>query len=139
MKKLIVICLTLIASIFHSTAQTKTSSKLGKSSKLSKNDSLMCAKEWKTVSVTEQGKKSKPGDKYKDDMLSMNLNGKFNLILSGNKKSGTWSRAGQFLYFVDSLSGDKISYQVLEVEPKKIKLEYHDSNQVQSVFEMKAK
>lgn len=136
-KQITLICLTLIASISISLAQTKTSNKLGKNSKLSKNDSIMCAKEWKVTSVIEEGKKGKPGDKHKDDMLSMNLNGKFNLVLAGSKKAGSWSRAGQYLYFSDSLNGEKISYQVIEVESKKIKLEYHDVNQKQTVFEMK--
>jgi hypothetical protein len=138
-KTFLIFSLLFFAVISISTAQTKTSNKLGKSLKLSKNDSIMCSKEWKTVSVEKEGEKKKPGDKYKNDLLSMNLNGKYTLVLEGNKKAGNWNRAGQFLYFTDSLSGEKFSYQVIDVDTKKIKLEYHDANKVQSVFEMKAK
>jgi hypothetical protein len=136
-KQITFICLAFLATISVSQAQTKTSNKLGKSLKLSKNDSIMCSKEWKTASVEKEGDKKKPGDKYKNDMLSMNLNGKFSLVLEGNKKAGNWNRAGQYIYFTDSLSGDKISYQVIDVDAKKLKLEYHDAEKVQSVFEMK--
>jgi hypothetical protein len=136
-KQITLICFALFAGISISQAQTKTSNKLGKSLKLSKNDSIMCSKDWKTVVVEKEGKKTKPGDNYKNDMLSMKLNGKYNLVLEGNPKAGSWNRAGQFIYFTDSLSSEKIIYQVIEVEQKKLKLEYHDANQVQSVFEMK--
>jgi hypothetical protein len=140
MKKIIIcIILALSGNISISLAQTKTANKLGTSSKLSKNDSLMCAKEWKVVSVEEWAVKSKPDEKHKDDMLIMGLDGKYNLILFGNKKEGTWTRSGQYIYFVDIPSGEKFSYKVVSVEPKKIKVDYRDADEVHSIFEMEPK
>jgi hypothetical protein len=136
-KQIALISFALLAAISISQAQTKTSNKLGKSLKLSKNDSLMCAKEWKVVSIEEEGVKNKPGEKNKNDMLSMSLDGRYNLVLSGNKKAGTWNRAGQFIYFADTLSGEKFSYKVVNVEPKKVKVDYQEPGKGHSIFEMK--
>jgi hypothetical protein len=140
MKKLFILTTILLSvGITTISAQTKTASKLGTSSKLSKTDSLMCGKEWHITSVEELGVADKPGDKNKNDMLMITTDMKYTVILFGSKKSGTWSRAGQYIYFVDEASGEKFNYKVLAVEAKKIKLDYRDANEAHSVFEMESK
>ena len=121
-------------------AQTKTNSKLGVSSKLSHNDSTMCGKEWHVSSVEEWAVVTKPpGEKNATDMLSMGTDMKYTAILFGKKHSGTWSRSGQYIYFVDEASGEKFSYKVISVEPKKIKVDYRDPDETHSIFEMETK
>lgn len=140
MKKITLFCLTLIASVFISNAQTKTGSKLGTSSKLSKNDSIMCSKTWVVTSIEEWGVVTKPpGEKNKNDMLSMTLEGKYSLVLFGNSKVGTWVRSGQYIHFTDETSGKKFSYKVISVEPKKIKVDHYSDEQGHSIFEMEPK
>lgn len=140
MKKILILTgILLSVGVTTMQAQTKTASKLGTSSKLSKTDSTMCGKEWHVTSVEEWGVAGKPGDKNKNDMLMMTTDMKFNLVLFGNKKSGTWSRAGQYIYFVDEVSGEKFNYKVLSVEAKKIKVDYRDPDETHSIFEMEAK
>ncbi|MCW3071010.1 MAG: hypothetical protein JWO44_900 [Bacteroidetes bacterium] len=135
MKKTIsFVCFILLASI--SFAQTKTASKLGTSSKLSHNDSVMCSKTWKVTSVEEWQVVTKPpAEKNQNDMLQMTLDGKFNLILFGAKKAGTWSRSGQNIYFLDD-TGVKFSYKVVSVDPKKIKVDHYSDEEGHSIFEM---
>jgi hypothetical protein len=120
-------------------SQTKTANKLGTSSKLSKNDSLMCAHEWKLASVEEWGVKKQPEENYKADMLAMTLDGKYNLILFGKKKEGTWTRSGQYIYFVDTPSGEKFNYKIVSVEKKKLKVDFRDPDETHSIFEMEPK
>jgi hypothetical protein len=121
-------------------SQTKTASKLGNSSKLSKSDSMMCSKTWKVISVEEWAVVTKPpGEKNLNDMLYMSLDGKFEMMLFGEKKSGTWARTGQFINFTDIASGQKFNYKVISIEPNKLKVDYRDQDQAHSIFEMETK
>jgi hypothetical protein len=120
-------------------AQTKTASKLGTSLKLSHTDSVMCGKEWHVTSVEEWSVVTKPpGEKNATDMLQMGTDMTYTAILFGKKSSGTWSRSGQYIYFV-SASGERFSYKVISVEPKKIKVDYRDPDETHSIFEMEVK
>lgn len=122
------------------TAQTKTASKLGVSSKLSHNDSVMCGKEWHVTSVEEWAVVTKPpGEKNAGDMLLMNTDMHYTAVLFGTRHAGTWSRSGQYIYFVDDASGQKFSYKVISVAPEKIKVDYRDPDETHSIFEMEAK
>ncbi|MCW3085189.1 MAG: hypothetical protein JWP12_2555 [Bacteroidetes bacterium] len=121
-------------------AQTKTASKLGTSLKLSHTDSLMCGKEWHVISVEEWSVVTKPpGEKNATDMLQMGTDMTYTAILFGKKSSGTWSRSGQYIYFVNPASGDKFSYKVIAVDPKSIKVDYRDPDETHSIFVMEAK
>jgi hypothetical protein len=121
-----------------SIAQTKTANKLGTSSRLSHNDSIMCNKTWQISKVEENGVVAEPTEKTENDMLMMKIDGTFNAILLGKKKAGTWSRSGQFIYFVED-SGEKFSYKIVAVEKKKIKVDYKNPDETHSIFIMKAK
>lgn len=136
-KHLLILLFSLVISI--SVAQTKTASKLGKSSKYSHNDSIMCGKTWHPTLSDEWGVVTPPREKNKNDMLQMGLDGKYNLVLFGEKKSGTWSRGGQFIYFTDEASGQKFNYKILDVTPGKIKVEYRDGEETRISFEMEPK
>ncbi len=135
-----VLFLALLCMGAVSVAQTKTASKPGGSSKLSHSDSLMCGKDWRVTSVEEWAVVTKPpGEKNAGDMLSMSTDMKYNLVLFGKKHSGTWSRAGQYIYFVDEASGEKFNYKVVSVDAKKIKVDYRDPDETHSVFELETK
>lgn len=123
-------------------AQNKTASKLGSSSAPkghNKNDSLMCGKEWHLTSLEEWSVVSKPGDKNKDDMLHMTLDGKYDLIMFGNKKSGTWIRSGVTIYFTDDATKTKFTYKVLSVEEKKLRVDHYSDEEGHSIFEYEPK
>jgi predicted HNH restriction endonuclease len=139
MKKLIILLsITFLVNINASNAQTKTANKLGTSSRLSHNDSLMCNKTWQISAVEENGVVAEPTEKTENDMLMMKIDGTFNAILLGKKKAGTWSRSGQFIYFLED-SGEKFSYKIMTVEKKKIKVDYKNPDETHSIFIMKAK
>jgi hypothetical protein len=139
MKKCILLfCLCAYSVI--SLSQTKTASKLGNSSKLSKNDSVMCGKTWKVTSVEESAVITKPpGEKNMNDMLYMSLDGKFEMVLFGEKKAGTWARAGQYINYSDIASGQKLNFKVIKVEQSKLKLDYRNADETHSIFEMEVK
>lgn len=119
-------------------SQTKTASKLGKAAKYSHNDSVMCNTKWVLTMVEEEGAASKPAEKNQNDMLFMGLDGKFYLVLNGIKKAGTWARAGQNINFTD-VSEEKFSYKVLSIDPKKLKVEYRNNDEMPVKFEMEPK
>jgi hypothetical protein len=119
-------------------AKSKTASKLGSGSQVkgfNKNDSLMCAKDWKVISVEEWGVVAKPGEKNKNDMLHLTLDGKFDLVLFGVKKSGTWIRSGIYIYFTDETTKEKFNYKIVSVDAKNLKMDYRDPDETHSIFE----
>ncbi|MCE3279311.1 MAG: hypothetical protein K0S44_1502 [Bacteroidetes bacterium] len=100
----------------------------------------MCSKTWKVISVEEWAVVTKPpGEKNQNDMLYMSLDGQFEMMLFGEKKSGTWARAGQYINFTDIASGKKFNYKVISIEPNKLKVDYRDPDNSHSIFEMEAK
>jgi hypothetical protein len=72
-------------------------------------------------------------------MLLMTMSGIYELILFGVKKSGTWARSGQNIYFTDVATGQKFSYKILSVEPNKIKVDHFSESEGHSIFEMESK
>ncbi len=131
------ICMASISSI---NAQTKTNNKLGVQSRLSAKDSMMC-KEWKAINVEEWAVKStlKEGDKSFNDMLKLSPDGKFEAILLGNKKSGTWTKSGQYLYFTDEATKGKFSYKLISADKNLLKVDHFSEEEGHSIFEMEPK
>lgn len=143
MKKIIgilsLILLISCTSVFAQTTPAKKNTPPAKP-KLTEKDILMCDKEWHVISVEEWAVVTKPpGEKNKNDMLKLTQDGKFDLILFGNKKSGTWTKAGQYIYFVDETSKEKFNYKVVSVEANKLKVDFRDPDETHSIFEMEVK
>ncbi|MDQ3047865.1 MAG: hypothetical protein M3R27_09985 [Bacteroidota bacterium] len=136
-KVLTLISLSLTLTYFSANAQTKTNSKLGVQSKLSAKDSMMC-KEWKAITVEEWAVKStlKEGDKSFNDMLKLSPDGKFEAVLLGNKKSGTWTKSGQNLFFTDEATKTKFSYKVISSDQNMLKVDHYSDEEGHSLFEM---
>lgn len=123
-------------STVNSSAQTAAA----KTPKLTEKDMMMCDKEWHVISVEEWGVVTKPpGDKNKTDILKLTPDGKFELIMFGNKKSGTWSKSGQYIYFTDAATKGKFSYKIMSVEPAKLKVDHFSDEEGHSIFEYEAK
>jgi hypothetical protein len=138
MKKVITLFSLIVFSVTITTAQTAT--KTAPKPKLTAKDSMMCGKQWHVISVEEWGVITKPpGDKNKNDMLLLNLDGTFSLILFGNKKSGTWTKTGQYIYFTDEATKEKFNYKVISVEPNKLKVDSRDPDETHSIFEYEVK
>ncbi len=133
MKKIIFFLSFLVAV---SAANAQTAAKQPAKAKLSAKDSLMCGKQWKVVTIEEWGVVNKPNEKTQNDMLLMNLDGTYNLILFGNKKAGTWSKTGQYVYFTDSATNEKFNYKIISVEKTKLKFDYRDPDETHSIYEM---
>jgi hypothetical protein len=91
------------------------------------------------TAMEEWGVVSKPSEKTQNDMLYMSLDGKFESVLLGEKKAGTWSRAGQFINFTDLASGQKFNYKIVSVDPAKIKLDFYSEDNGHTIFEMEPK
>jgi hypothetical protein len=133
MKK-IIFFLSLLVAV--STTNAQTAAKQPAKPKFTSKDSLMCGKQWKVVTIEEWGVVNKPNEKTQNDMLLMNLDGTYNLILFGNKKAGTWSKAGQYIYFTDSATNEKFNYKIISVEKTKLKFDYRDPDETHSIYEM---
>ena len=128
-------------NISASMAQTKTAAKpkAAAAKGPSKSDSLMCGKEWHVTMVEEWGIAGKPGEKNKDDMLHMTLDGKYDLIMFGNKKAGTWTHSGAYIYFTDDATKGKFNYKILNVEATKLKVDHYSDEDGHSIFEYEPK
>jgi hypothetical protein len=135
MKRTLALIFISLFSITITSAQTKTATKLGKTTKFSHSDSLMCNKKWKVTMVEEWGVASKPSERNQKDMLFMSFDGNFYLVLFGVNKAGTWVRTGQNINFTDT-SGEKFSYKVLTIDPKKLKVDHYSDAEGHSIFEM---
>ncbi|MBN8696921.1 MAG: hypothetical protein J0L87_10335 [Bacteroidetes bacterium] len=140
MKKVLFICSMAIFSLaMNAQTASKPAAKAAPKVKLTSKDSLMCGKQWKVVTIEEWGVVNKPNEKTQNDMLSLNLDGTYNLILFGNKKSGTWTKTGQYIYFTDEASKEKFNYKVISVEKNKLKFDYRDPDETHSIYEMESK
>jgi hypothetical protein len=117
-------------------AQTKTGkatpSKSGTAVKTPKpaapKDTSLCSKNWILVGTEEFGVESKPTKKQTGDYLRMMGNGKYTLRRNGDEKSGTWTRSGAYIFFVDEASKEKFNYKVESAEDRKLKVDYHVSD-----------
>jgi hypothetical protein len=78
--------------------------------------------------VEEWAVESKPKKKQVADYLWMTGDGKYNLKRNGEDKSGTWTRQGPYINFIDESSKEKFAYKVESSEPKKLKVDYHVSD-----------
>lgn len=130
--------LIVLLALIISTGSAQTASKLGKA-KLTAKDSMMCGKQWKVVSIEEWAVVNKPDERTKNDMLFLNADGTFNLILFGNKKAGTWTKMGQYIYFTDSATGEKFNYKLLVVESNRLRFDFRDPDETHSLYEMESK
>ncbi|MBL7889556.1 MAG: hypothetical protein JNL24_08390 [Bacteroidia bacterium] len=140
MKKVLFICSMAIFTLaMNAQTASKPAAKPAPKAKLTSKDSLMCGKQWKVVTIEEWGVVNKPNEKTQNDMLSLNLDGTYNLILFGNKKSGTWTKTGQYIYFTDEASKEKFNYKVISVEKNKLKFDYRDPDETHSIYEMESK
>lgn len=140
MKKIFIICSMALLTI-NMNAQTaiKPAQKPAPKAKLTSKDSLLCGKHWKVVTIEEWGVINKPNEKTQNDMLSLNLDGTYSLILFGNKKSGSWTKTGQYIYFTDDATKEKFNYKVINIEKNKLKFDYRDPDETHSIYEMESK
>lgn len=108
--------------------------------KLTEKDILMCDKNWQVVAVEEWGVVTKPpADINKTDMLKLTQDGKFELIMFGKKKSGTWTKSGQNIHFTDTETKTKFYYKVLVAEAGKLKVDHYSDEQGHSIFDYEPK
>lgn len=145
MKKILTL-LSLVA-IFSATAIAQTATTgaakpktAAAAPKLTEKDLMMCDKNWHVVAVEEWGVVTKPpADVNKNDMLKMTTDMKYELVMFGVKKSGTWSKSGQNIYFTDEATKAKFYYKVLLVEAGKLKVDHYSDEQGHSIFEYEVK
>jgi hypothetical protein len=134
--------LLFIVLTLNTFAQTaaKTPAKTAAKSKLTAADIAMCDKDWNIVSVEEWNIVTKPApEKNKTDMLKLTQDGKFDLVMFGNKKSGTWTKSGQYIYMVDAATKEKINFKVMIAEDKKLKVDHYSDEDGHSIFEYEVK
>lgn len=146
MKKIIGL-LSIASMLFTATAYAQAAASTGAAKpktatapKLTDKDILMCDKNWQVVSVEEWGVVTKPpADVNKTDMLKLTQDGKFELIMFGKKKTGTWTKSGQNIYFTDAETKTKFYYKVLVAEAGKLKVDHYSDEQGHSIFEYEPK
>ncbi|HEV7230929.1 MAG TPA: hypothetical protein VGO45_06360 [Bacteroidia bacterium] len=134
MRSTLLVIALFLTGTFSLSAQTKTGtapSKTGTAAKpkaAAPKDTSLCSKNWILVGTEEFGVESKPTKKQTGDYLRMTGNGKYSLRRNGEDKSGTWTRSGAYIFFVDEASKEKFNYKVENTEDRKLKVDYHVSD-----------
>ena len=143
MRKVFSIVMTVLAlNTFAQTGAKATvkTTKTAATPKLSATDIAMCDKNWAIVSVEEWGVVAKPpAEKNKTDMLKLSQDGKYNLIMAGVAKSGTWTKSGQYIYFTDEATKIKFNYKVVSSDATTLKVDHYSDEDGHSMFEYEAK
>lgn len=100
---------------------------------------LLVDKNWKIVSVEEWGVVTKPpADRNKNDMLNLTADGKFNLMMHGVQRSGTWIKSGQYIQFTDEAK-KKFGYKIVSSTATNLKVDHFSDEEGHSIFEFEVK
>ena len=85
-------------------------------------------KTWKLVKIEKFGVENAPGEEQKNDMLLLNSDGTFKVILKGIEKSGTFTRSGSWLNLKPLCGGEAIPYKIESCEGNTLKADWRDGD-----------
>jgi|ERR1700741_98129 len=101
-------------------------------------DADLVGKEWKLKSWELFGIVKAPGDNNKNDMVLLNADGTFKLMLNNIPKTGTWKRAGAYINFIQPDSKEKLAYKILSLEAKILKVDWREEDSLHNTLEFEA-
>lgn len=84
-------------------------------------------KTWKLVKVEKFGVEKDPGDDQKNDMLQLNSDGTFKVILKGVEKTGTYTR-GTWLTLKPNDGSESMPYKIMSCEGSNMKADWRDGD-----------
>lgn len=99
----------------------------GSGSTASVNTLCYQGKTWKLVKVQKFGVEKDPGDDQKTDMLQLNTDGTFKIILKGVEKSGTYSR-GSWLNLKPADGSEALPIKVESCDATTMQADWRDGD-----------
>jgi hypothetical protein len=84
-------------------------------------------KTWKLAKIEKFGVEKDPGDDQKTDMLVLNADGTFKIILKGVEKSGTYSR-GSWLNLKPADGSEALPIKVESCNDSELKADWRDGD-----------
>jgi hypothetical protein len=142
MKKTILLSFALLlgtavfAQVKKSTVKPGTATKAGTATRANVsngmpagNSAAACylGKTWKLSKVEKFGVEKDPGDDQKTDMLQLNSDGTFKVILKGVEKTGTYTR-GTWMTLKPADGSESMPYKIISCEGSTLKADWRDGD-----------
>ena len=125
--------LLLGAAVFAQTrkaTKTATATTTSSSSTSSASSAGACYadKSWKLVKIEKFGVEKDPGDDQKNDMLLLNGDGTFKVILKGVEKTGKYTKSGSWLNLKPADGSEALPYKIELCERATLKADWRDGD-----------
>jgi len=85
-------------------------------------------KTWKLVKVEKFGVEKPPGEDQKNDMLLLNADGTFKVILKGIEKTGTYTKSGSWLNLKPADGSEAMPYKIEACDASSLKADWRDGD-----------
>ena len=85
-------------------------------------------KTWKLMKIEKFAVTNDPGPDQKNDMLRLNGDGTFKVILKGVEKSGTYTKSGSWLNLKPSDGSEAMPYKIEACEGSELKADWRDGD-----------
>ncbi len=125
-----------VSAQIKSTSATKAPAKTGTSKSTQSGQTsggtttppaCYAGKTWKLSKIEKFGVEKDPGDDQKGDMLILNLDGTFKIILKGVEKTGTYSR-GSWLNLKPADGSEALPIKVESCNDSELKADWRDGD-----------
>jgi hypothetical protein len=94
-------------------------------------------KTWKLAKIEKFGVEKEPGDDMKNDMLRLNGDGTFKVVLKGVEKTGTYAKNGGWLSLKPADGSAPLPYKIISCEGNNMQADWRDDDQ-HNLFTYKA-
>ncbi len=85
-------------------------------------------KTWKLQKIEKFAIEKAPGDDQKNDMLLLNGDGTFKVVLKGVEKTGTYSKSGSWLNLKPNDGSEAMPYKIESCEGSTLKADWRDGD-----------
>jgi hypothetical protein len=111
-------------------AATTTTTKEHKTSKVVVTHTGQCYadKTWKLTKVEKFGVEQDPSVDMKGDLLRLNGDGTFKVVLKGVEKSGTYSKGGSWLNLKPTDGSEVMPYKIMSCEGNNMQADWRDGD-----------
>jgi len=110
------------------TTSGSTSSGTTSTSTASSAGACYVGKKWKLTKIEKFGVEKPPGEDQKNDMLILNADGTFGIVLKGVEKSGTYTKSGSWLNLKPSDGSEALPYKIEACDATTLKADWRDGD-----------
>lgn len=85
-------------------------------------------KTWKLVKFEKFGVEKDPADEMKNDMVRLNGDGTFKIVLKGVEKNGTYTKSGSWLSLKPADGSEALPYKIESCEGSNMQADWRDGD-----------